>query len=272
MDSSFFWVFLLFAMVQPVLSRRWLEARRLAALRAFEREKKSRTILLIHRQESMGFLGFPLLRYISVEDSEEVLRAIRLTDDDCPIDLVLHTPGGLVLAASQIAEAVRAHPAKVTVYVPHHAMSGGTLIALAADAIVMDPSAVLGQVDPQLGDQPAASLVALVDAKPIEHIDDDTWVKADMARKALAQVEAQVRRLLENHPSEVVDRAVQALATGQHTHDHPLRPDEVSALGIPVSTDFPDLLHDLLSMYEQPKAGTPSVEYVPQRYGAQHRP
>jgi ClpP class serine protease len=45
---------------------------------------------------------FPRLsvyRYIDVNDSEEVLRAIHITDATVPIDLVLHTPGGLVLAA-----------------------------------------------------------------------------------------------------------------------------------------------------------------------------
>jgi hypothetical protein len=42
-----------------------------------------------------------------------------------PIDLIIHTPGGIVLAAMQIARAVEAHKAKVTVYVPVYAMSGG---------------------------------------------------------------------------------------------------------------------------------------------------
>ena len=41
-----------------------------------------------------------------------------MTDQDVPLDLVLHTPGGLVLAASQIARAIRDHKAKVTVFVP----------------------------------------------------------------------------------------------------------------------------------------------------------
>jgi CheY-like chemotaxis protein len=38
-----------------------------------------------------------------------------------PLDIVLHTPGGLVLAALQIARAIRDHKAKVTVFVPHYA-------------------------------------------------------------------------------------------------------------------------------------------------------
>src|SRR2546430_13059104 len=59
--------------------------------------------------------------YIDVNDSEEVLRAIHMTDPDVPLDLVLHTPGGLVLAALQIARAIRGHKGKVTVFVPHYA-------------------------------------------------------------------------------------------------------------------------------------------------------
>ena len=145
------WLFFMISALQPIIRQRMLEAARLRMLSRFERSRKSRAIALVHRQETMSFLGFPLMRYIDVNDSEEVLRAIKLTDPDCPIDFIVHTPGGLVLAAGQIAHALKRHRAKVTVFVPHYAMSGGTLIALAADEIVMDPNAVLGPVDPQLG-------------------------------------------------------------------------------------------------------------------------
>ena len=83
-------------------------------------------------------------RHIDLEDAQTIIAAIKETPPDVPIDLVLHTPGGLVLAAMQIARAVEAHPAKVTVYVPVYAMSGGTLIALAADEIVLGEFSVLG--------------------------------------------------------------------------------------------------------------------------------
>jgi ClpP class serine protease len=71
-----------------------------------ERQRGTRVITLIHRQETIRFLGIPLRNYISVEDSEQLLRAIRLTPDSMPIDLILHTPGGLVLASEQIARAL----------------------------------------------------------------------------------------------------------------------------------------------------------------------
>src|SRR5262245_60151216 len=156
------------------MRQRSVIAARTRKLQALQRKRGTVVITIIHRQEQIGLLGVPLVRFIDIDDSEAVLRAIRLTPDDRPIDLVLHTPGGLVLASEQIAYALRDHPAKVTVLVPHYAMSGGTLIALAADEVRMDAAAVLGPVDPQLGDLPAAALVRAVARKSVDHVDDRT--------------------------------------------------------------------------------------------------
>src|SRR3982074_114218 len=191
-----FWLFFMFSALQPVIKQRLLEATRKRLMARIERERKSRVVLLVHRQETMSFLGFPILRYIDVNDSEEVLRAIHLTDPEIPLDLVLHTPGGLVLAATQIARAVFKHKGKVTVFVPHYAMSGGTLIALAASEIVMCEHSVLGPVDPQLGESPAASLIKVIAEKPMAKIDTRTLILADVGRKALSQMEFEVGELL----------------------------------------------------------------------------
>ncbi len=123
-----FWLFFIMASLQPVIRQRMLEASRKRLLHKIEQIRNSRVIALIHRQETISFLGFPLTRYIDIQDSEDVLRAVQLTDPEVPIDLILHTPGGLVLAAEQIAYALCKHKAKVTVFVPHYAMSGGTLL------------------------------------------------------------------------------------------------------------------------------------------------
>src|SRR5438132_8413189 len=165
------WLFFLLSSIQPVVRKWWLQSMRLQAFRGLEKRRSSRVIGMIHRQETMSFLGFPIARYIDIEDSEQVLRAVRLTPPDMPIDFLLHTPGGLVLAAEQIAFALKRHQGKVTVFVPHYAMSGGALVAISGDEIVMDPNAVLGPVDPQLGNQqaayPAASIIrALAQPNP----------------------------------------------------------------------------------------------------------
>src|SRR3979490_1540739 len=184
MRMDIFWLFFMLSALQPIIKQRLLEASRERLIALIERERKSRVVLLVLRQETMSFLGFPVFRYIDVTDSEDVIHAIHLTDPEIPLDLVLHTPGGLVLAATQIARAVFKHKGKVTVFVPHHAMSGGTLIALAADEIVMCEHSVLGPIDPQLGDSPAASLIKVIAEKPMAKIDDRTLVLAEVGTKA----------------------------------------------------------------------------------------
>ena len=213
--SDLFWLFFVFSALQPVLRQQMIDFMRTRKIAQLERSRNSRVILLVHRQETMRFLGFPLARYIDINDSENVLRAIQMTDDDVPLDMVLHTPGGLVLAALQIAQAIRDHKSKVTVFVPHYAMSGGTLIALAADEIVMCKHSVLGPIDPQLGDQPAASLIKVVEQKPVAEIDDQTLIRADIGRKAIAQVKQAARQLLQRTlPADRAEALAEKLATG----------------------------------------------------------
>ncbi|MBD2103294.1 SDH family Clp fold serine proteinase [Leptolyngbya sp. FACHB-261] len=269
---NLFWIFLFIASLQPAWQRRATEMRRLQALREFERQRNGRVILLIHRQESISLLGIPLSRYISIEDSEQVLRAIRLTPPNVPIDLVLHTPGGLVLATEQIARALIRHPAKVTVFVPHYAMSGGTMLALAADEIVMDENAVLGPVDPQLGNFPAASIINVVEQKPVGDIDDQTLIMADISRKAVRQVQRFVRTLLEdNIPSpkiqpERIEAIIESLTTGRVTHDYPITAEEATDLGLPVTVGLPKTIYNLMDLYPQPQGGRPTVQYIPMPY------
>jgi ClpP class serine protease len=260
------WLFFIFSAIQPMLQQKMLEAMRVRKISQLERERKSRVILLVHRQETMRFLGFPVARYIDINDSEEVLRAIQMTDADVPLDLVLHTPGGLVLAALQIAKAVREHKARVTVFVPHYAMSGGTLIALAADEIVMCDHSVLGPIDPQLGDSPAASLIKVVEEKPIAKIDDHTLIMADVGRKAITQVKQAASELLTRRlPEEQATALAEKLATGIWTHDYPIWASTAKSLGLSISTNMPDDVLQLLKLYPQPvrMQGGGGVQYLP---------
>jgi ClpP class serine protease len=262
--STIFWLFFIIAALQPLLKRRLLLATRQRLITAFEKKRGSRVIVLIHRQETMSLLGFPILRYIDIDDSEEVIRAIHMTDPEIPLDLVLHTPGGLVLASYQIAHAIRMHRGKITAFVPHYAMSGGTLIALAADEIVMEEHAVLGPVDPQLGEYPASSLVKLAEAKPISDIDDRSWLLADMGRKAIEQIRSQVKSLLEGkYPTEKADELARILTEGRWTHDYPITYEEAKNLGLHVVKDIPPEVYQLMSLYPQPVRHQPSVEYIP---------
>ena len=271
--SDLWWIAFLFIGLQPVIRQRILEASRLRVLKRLEQARRSRVIALVHRQETMSLLGFPIVRYIDVNDSEEVLRAIELTDTNYPIDLIVHTPGGLVLAAGQIAHALKRHHGKVTVFVPHYAMSGGTLIALAADEIVMDPNAVLGPVDPQLGQLPAASILSVLERKEAKDVDDQTLILADVARKAVVQVQVMVRDLLMEHlPEAKASEIAVKLGTGTWTHDYAITAEEAKELGLAVTTGVPAEVYELMRLFPQPTRTRPSVEYVPLPYRRREGP
>jgi len=265
------WILLFLALILfPMIQRNILQRERRRVLKKLGKNRGTQVITLIHRQEIISLLGIPIARYIDIDDSEEVLRAIRSAQKNVPIDIILHTPGGLALASTQIAMALKAHPAKKTVIIPHYAMSGGTLIAFAADEIVMDPHAALGPVDPQLGDQtgvyPATSLIKVVQKKKIDEIDDKTLVYAEEAEKAIIQMKGLIKKILEGKSGdEIVNSLIDEFVSGKYTHDHPFMADNAKAiLGECVRTDVPQEAYDLMRLYRMEVGRRrPGVEYVP---------
>jgi ClpP class serine protease len=261
--STLLWILLAFLALQPILTGRWFGYRRAQAIRAIERAHGTRVITMIHRQEQRSLFGFAVARHIDLEDAQTIIAAIKETPPDVPIDLILHTPGGLVLAAMQIARAVEAHPAKVTVYVPVYAMSGGTLIALAADEIVLGEFSVLGPIDPQIMGFPAASIVRARDSKQIDHVFDLTVVLADVGEKALAQVKKGAVELLTPRMEQAAAEALaDKLAGGHWTHDYALTAEEAASLGLPVKVGMPVEVLELMKLYPQPVQRS-GVEYLP---------
>ncbi|MFW6128425.1 MAG: SDH family Clp fold serine proteinase [Halobacteriota archaeon] len=261
--NIFFFLLIVGLIIIPQIRYRWLTSARKNQMMKMGTERRSNVISMIHRQESIGLFGIPFYRFISMEDSEQVLRAIRMTPDDKPIDLIMHTPGGLVLAASQIAQAIKDHPARTTVIIPHYAMSGGTLIALAADEIIMDPHAVLGPVDPQLMNYPATSVLNVVDKKKAKDIDDQTLIMADVAEKAINQVRDFVYNLLvDKLGDEKAKELSKILTEGRWTHDYPITSIMAKELGLNVNVQVPREVYTLMEYYPQPMFQR-QVEFVP---------
>jgi ClpP class serine protease len=261
--SSIFFIVIALMALQPLLMGRWYAMRRAQAIRAVEKEHGTRVITMIHRQERRSLFGFAVSRHIDLEDAQTVIAAIKDTPDDTPIDLIIHTPGGIVLAAMQIARAVEAHPAKVTAYVPVYAMSGGTLIALAADEIVMGEFSVLGPIDPQILGLPAASIVRARDSKPVADVFDLTLVLADVSEKAVAQVKrGAVELLTPRLDQSAAETIAEKLTGGYWTHDYALTPTEAKALGLPVKVGMPVQIMEFMKLYPQPIQQS-GIEYLP---------
>jgi ClpP class serine protease len=268
-------IFIFFSLVYPRFQQGIILRARAAALSSLGKKRGTNVVTLIHRQETLSLFGLPLARYIDIDDSEELLRIIRLTPDEQPIDLIVHTPGGIALAATQIAFALKSHKGKTTVLVPHYAMSGGTLIALAADEILMDPQAVLGPVDPQMGTQKgsyaATSILKVVESKSTDEIDDETLYLAEEAKKALSQMDATVRELLEGkYDEERIDLIINDLVTGKYTHDFPITAEGVcELLGQCAQTELPKEVYQLMDFYKMGKPQRSGIEYVPLNRPAQ---
>lgn len=245
-----FLLILLLLFVLPALSRQQRNAEIERRFSQIQKRRKSRIIAIVHRDEPMGFLGIPMLRYIDLNDAEDVLEAIRRTPPNQPLELILHTPGGLVLPAVQIARAIKAHKGRKTVFVPHYAMSGGTLIALAADEIVLNPHAVLGPIDPQIGGLPAASILRVAAQKSADATDDYTLVLADLGRMAIDQLESVARELLAGTVSgDAAASIARQLSSGRWTHDYPIDSGEAREIGLKVSSNMPSEIMDLMALF-----------------------
>jgi ClpP class serine protease len=236
----------------------------MAKLKAMEKSHGCKILTMIHRREGISFFGLPAYHFIDEEDAEQILRWIRQYKD-YPLELILHTPGGQLHASIQIARALRKHPKNTRVIIPHYSMSGGTVIALAANEIVMDKDAVIGPIDPQIGDflrgtYPAPSWIYAAETKK-EKADDATLVMSDISRKALKLTRKVAKELLEGkiQPEDGLDKVVEKLVSGEMIHSTPLSASEAKEIGLPVSTDFPDDVHEFMRFFKPAKR---NVEYV----------
>lgn len=267
--SYLFWIIMILFLVIPYIKQKKLSMDRFSQIRKIERNRESRVITMIHRQER--FLGLPFLKYIDIQDSEQVLRAIRMTPSDMPIDFIIHTPGGLQLASEQIALALSNHKAKVSIFIPHYSMSGGTLLSLGADEIYMDENAVIGPLDPQLGQfpavYPASSILKVVKKKKMDEIDDRTLILADVATKAVKQMRKRILEIIGDRMDlKDAKELANKLTSGKWTHDYPITFKEASELGFNVRNDIPKEIYKLMDLYPQPSLGRPSVQYIPVPY------
>lgn len=264
MDASLIFYIALFAIffILPAIARRNQKLAVEEAFKKVQRRRKTRILAIVHRQEPMALLGVPQLRYIDLNDAEDVLNAIRATPPDMPLEVIVHTPGGLIMPALQIARALKAHPAKTTVYVPHYAMSGGTLIAMSADEIVLNSHAVLGPIDPQIGGLPAASIKSVVSQKDPNAIQDYTLVLADVAAKAQQQLERAALELMHGTVSQnAAISAAEQLSSGRWTHDYPIEAGEAAELGLPISNDMPRDITEIMRLFPDRLSGR-SVKFV----------
>ncbi len=113
-------------------------------------EKTGRnTILYATSWTQPGNVGNPDLISIVPEDVQGFMEVFYELDGDKGLDLILHSPGGLVEAAEALVSYIRTKFSDVRVIIPHAAMSAATMIACSSNKIIMGKHSSLGPIDPQ---------------------------------------------------------------------------------------------------------------------------
>jgi len=91
---------------------------------------------------------------------ESVIEEIKERESQCDnLYILINSPGGLVSSSYKVARALRKNFKEIVVFVPHIAASGGTLISLIGNKIVMGMMSQLTPLDPQTGDGSALNIV-----------------------------------------------------------------------------------------------------------------
>lgn len=155
-----------------------------------------------------------------------------------PLVLLLDSPGGDIQSGLQIAHALAAHPAKVTVRAPDQCDSAATIAACAADRIVMGPHAHLGYTDAILhidtSDLRAGPVVA---AEKLGTTVDLQRSRSTLARIAAGLADAMVAR---GRHGDAARALAQRLTFTEDDHWVPLFPEHARELGLNVEVDADD--------------------------------
>lgn len=226
-----------------------------------EQARGSRVVCIIHQagMESSS---------VDTVTAEDVLTALQSTPADKPLDIILHTPGGYSYQAHQIALAVKAHRGRKTVFVPYFAMSGGTIISLAADEIVMAPHAVIGPIDAQFPVfhlrrmMPTRAVLDLIATKPASRIHDELVELGIECKRSVHQDHKGAVELMKGtYSPATANRVAHTLNDGTLTHGFPVTLSHARKLGLNVVADMPAEAVDIVRAYRRGRWGKRSVVF-----------
>lgn len=203
-------------------------------------------VIIIHHGETSGMVSFfNKQESLGERDARQFVEIMRTIEPTTPIALILNTNGGAMTSAEVIVHALLNHQAPITVYIPYTCMSAGTLIALTANEIIMDPNAYCGTIDPQMFGLSVTSILGFC-----QNYSESTSILGDLARLVRTQAQAamdRVRSILDQMPQiqERQDLIVSELVSGRHNHDKPFFAKHMSAL-VPIRVGIPS---DVIGLY-----------------------
>ncbi|NLG64016.1 MAG: hypothetical protein GX537_00225 [Actinobacteria bacterium] len=222
-------LFLIAVFLAPVVQLLVLEARRTRARHRLAHRRRTHVLDVVYHVQTAAVFGLPLVRWQSLPLTEETLRALQHVPSQSPLDLLIDMPAGVDYGQAVVADALARHGGTVTLVVPRQALSGSLLFALGANAVLMDPAAVIGAI----------------------HTPSELRTAAALLRRRL--------------PTGEADAILQQIRRAAWTHDQHVGPAELRQLGLAVDTELPEEYRGYLQLYrhESHERGWPFLVRLP---------
>lgn len=183
---------------------------------------------------------------------ETVINEIKDCNPECEnLFLLINSPGGLVQSSYKVARALRKNFKNILVFVPHVAASGGALVALTGNKIVMGMMSQLTPLDPHSDEVPALSVVRGFEQvtgffkKTSEEDAPFSYkvlakkydaVQLDIAISSLELMKSYVKDILKDagYLKEKVEELSNVLVKGFYTHGDVIHLDKAKEIGLNV--------------------------------------
>lgn len=195
---------------------------------SYQDEHDSEVMFIDHFEKSVSVFGSYLYgstTSLDKNDAINFLSKLRGIPSDKDLDIIIHTNGGSLFAAETIINAIFSRKGKVRIHIPYYACSAGTLIALAADEIIMHEHAYIGPIDPQYTMGISATSISKFDASSsTSWVGDVVQLMKSDSDRSITRVKGLVSKICSSraiHDNED-DHLCDELASGKYNHDQPI--------------------------------------------------
>jgi len=219
------------------------------SLKELEEKRNTKIVFISHPYTTSYFS-----RGLAMDDADALADIVR-RNPDSDLDIVIDTPGGSLAAAEVMVNMLSSHQGEVNVFIPRHAASAGTLIALSADNIYLGNNAFMGPIDPQYTCFSAKSVAKYASRytsnERMSIVSDMMQFISTDANAAITRVTNVVRTLWASRGKEAADGVVELLINGDTQHDQPLFRRSLGCINTLSEKDVPAEIYDIFDQYQK---------------------